>query len=880
MKPYSYLFLLLLLFSCTDKTVETQLKDETQNDNNPIVDSLFGVLDEEKQYFQHFILEFPAAFQNNLDSLINWVALKQPGGIHFKDWDVDSITVFRNKLEKLDIIQPFIEVSYFDYLNISPYAYWLSSEKNKDQNLNKVFEEDRISFIHFEDIKKTDTFYNWLNNWENKKKHEFIVANYSDSHFNEQYSRFLKSVRRSDHHLNLELNYLDTVDLNAVKSIYNYQGLFFVKSKPQKINQLINNGADIIRVDASHFNLKDIPYAQWNKSNFDKEKFIKSTKKILSYKRTFEDTLKLKSPEELKLFTAQNLIHNSHTLLRDKNRLIPLSPGYKILGSSQLSIDVKIRQGDRIRFEDFNFKNTIPALEKKRGKLVVFIPDTLSLDNVEQLNKLTNRNEIVFCISNVKHINALDSVGTLVYQRIDSINGGDQTNFIQALSGHMTFNGNLPLSNSLMEGMKTTKKKLARTTPIFCGISADSLNNIDKSVRAAINGRAFPGCQVLVAKDGNIIYDKNFGHHTYQRTKNVTGESIYDVASLTKVVATTMIGMRLYEEGLFKLNDSLYQYLPDSLDDCLKRPSTLRNITFQELFTHTSGLPSGFPVLPYMQYTNEEVGRYDKFYCDKQDSLYTIPVAENLFLDEEYKDSIWLKLHELWIDPSKTYRYSDVNMNVLYEMFKHIIRSNNRVLNVDLNDLTDEDLFEFVLKRDVYDRLEMRNTGYNPLIRTAKEQIVPTENERFWRKQLLQGYVHDPNAALLGGVAGNAGIFSTTNDLAILGEMLLNGGVYNDERILNKSTIDLFTSSQANSWRGLGFNKPSFTSTAYGCADSAPPETYGHTGFTGTCIWMDPINHLTYVFLSNRVHPSVNNRIYQYAIRSAIHQIVYDAELL
>jgi hypothetical protein len=323
-------------------------------------------------------------------------------------------------------------------------------------------------------------------------------------------------------------------------------------------------------------------------------------------------------------------------------------------------------------------------------------------------------------------------------------------------------------------------------------------------------------------------------------------------------------------------------HLPDTLKDHLKYPSTIRNLTFQELFIHKSGMPSGFPILQYMQYTNEEVGRFDKYYCDLADSVYCIEVAENFYLEEAYQDSMWLKLNQIWLDPAKEYNYSDVNMNTLYFMFKHLIQSNPDKFdfkNLEEDEIKERDLYVDFLYREFYEKLGMERTGYLPLKRFAKNEIVPTEDERFWRKQLLQGYVHDPNAALHGGVAGNAGVFSTTNDLAILAEMWLQDGTYGGQQFLKPETVQKFRSAQPNSHRGLGFNKPSLNTSAFGCADSAPVQTYGHTGFTGTCIWIDPVNHLTYIFLSNRVHPRVNNRIYQYGIRRRAHQLAYDGFL-
>jgi CubicO group peptidase (beta-lactamase class C family) len=356
---------------------------------------------------------------------------------------------------------------------------------------------------------------------------------------------------------------------------------------------------------------------------------------------------------------------------------------------------------------------------------------------------------------------------------------------------------------------------------------------------------------------------------------------MYDLASLTKVVATTMVGMKLYEMGAYKLKDSLGKFLPDSLKFHLPYPSTIRNITFEELFVHQSGMPAGFPIIRYMQYTSAEVGRFDKYYCDRADTSYCIEVAENYFLEKEYADSMWLKLNQIWLDKSKPYKYSDVNMNTLYMMFKSIIQSNPSKYGFiePAKKLKEKDLFVEFLYNTYYKPLGMERTRYKPLRHYNATSIVPTEDESFWRKQLLQGHVHDPNAALMGGIAGNAGMFSTTNDLAILCQMMLNKGVYNNQRFLKEETVIKFTSAQETSTRGLGFNKKNINTTGYGMADSCSLLTYGHTGFTGTCFWIDPQSDLIYIFLANRVHPKVNNRIYGFNIRKRIHNFAYDARL-
>jgi CubicO group peptidase (beta-lactamase class C family) len=236
-------------------------------------------------------------------------------------------------------------------------------------------------------------------------------------------------------------------------------------------------------------------------------------------------------------------------------------------------------------------------------------------------------------------------------------------------------------------------------------------------------------------------------------------------------------------------------------------------------------------------------------------------------------------LHQIYLDPSKAYNYSDVNMNTLYFMFKSFIQKNPEKFGFTQSkkQLKDKNLFEEYLYNTFYKPLGMNHTRYRPLKHFSRDIIVPTENETWWRKQLLHGHVHDPNAALHGGIAGNAGIFSTANDLAILCQMWLNKGVYNGQRYLKAETVNKFTARQENCFRGLGFNKPSMGSTSFGMSENASLSTYGHTGFTGTCLWIDPEHDLIYIYLSNAVHPNVNNKTYEYGIRKKAHQCAYDA---
>lgn len=277
--------------------------------------------------------------------------------------------------------------------------------------------------------------------------------------------------------------------------------------------------------------------------------------------------------------------------------------------------------------------------------------------------------------------------------------------------------------------------------------------------------------------------------------------------------------------------------------------------------THTSGLPAGLPIRRFTRYQDKEkkIGKYDKYFQPKKDSLYSIQVAGGFYLRNDYRDSIWQESKLIEYHPAKEYEYSDANMILLQQAIDSI---NGESMDV-------------FLSRVFYERLGMQNTAFKPREKFEEDRLIPTEYDGQWRGQLLRGYVHDPTSALLGGVAGNAGLFANANDLAILFQMLLNGGTYGGERYLSPLTINTFTRTQGT-YRGYGFDKN--PGGPYIIADSASRNTYGHTGFTGTCVWVDPDEDLIFIFLSNRIHPKANNwKLNQLRIRQRIHQVVYDA---
>lgn len=503
------------------------------------------------------------------------------------------------------------------------------------------------------------------------------------------------------------------------------------------------------------------------------------------------------------------------------------------------------------------------------AKYKYYNPLIITLNSVELSNKdslwlqgiqtLAKSNTVVFInLKNPNNLPYLKDFKTLI-QTFDN-SQITQDLLTQLLHGGIKANGKLPytISNDfvyLQKADKTAITRLKYTMPEEIGIASQDLNKIDSIVQEAISQKAAPGCQVLAIKDGKIFFNKVYGHHTYSRKRKVAKEHLYDVASITKVTATTLSAMKLQENQQLVLKKPLKHYLKN-LDTV-----SIRDITLKNLFIHQSGLQANMPIRRFLKY--QDTARYGNYsyFEKKKTSPYSIPVAKNFHLRKDWHDTLWTIIKSLPLEYNGVYKYSDINMNIAQKVLENIVDSN----------------LQKYTKATFYDPLNLFHTTYNPLDIFKKTQIVPSERDRSWRKQLVHGYVHDESAALLGGVGGNAGLFSTTQDLAIIYQMLLNGGTYGDERFFKSKTINFFTSAIHGNHRGLGFNKPKSTGHTPACSSSASAATYGHTGFTGCCVWVDPNNGLIYIFLSNRVYPQRNNRLSRLRTRKRIHEVFYQA---
>jgi beta-N-acetylhexosaminidase len=428
------------------------------------------------------------------------------------------------------------------------------------------------------------------------------------------------------------------------------------------------------------------------------------------------------------------------------------------------------------------------------------------------------------------------------------------------VAGMRVTQGRLPVAirEDMPSGMGLTIPVLPRNETLATGAPTNPFPAIDSLAEDAIRQRAAPGCVVLVAHRGRIVYHKAFGYQTYDSTRAMTPETLFDMASVTKICATTLSVMKLYDEGRIRLDATLGDYLPWT------RGSDKASIRLRDLLIHQAGLKAFIPFYRETIDTTTGIPK-DGFYASEQKDGYGIRVKDGMYMRTDFRDTMYRRILQSAVAPTPGYVYSDNDFILLGKVVEAV---------------TGRSLDEYAAAT-FYRPMGLVSPCFNPVDRFPFRQIAPTEAETLFRRSLVHGYVHDPGAALFGGVAGHAGLFSSAHDIAALMQMLLNKGELNGRRYLSDTTVDLFTAYHSSiSRRGLGFDKPekdNATRKDPYPTQSASPLTFGHTGFTGTCAWADPKEDLVFVFLSNRVHPDGSNRLLRMNVRSNIHEAIYQA---
>ena len=434
--------------------------------------------------------------------------------------------------------------------------------------------------------------------------------------------------------------------------------------------------------------------------------------------------------------------------------------------------------------------------------------------------------------------------------------GGDQGEFCELIYPGFSEQAQRHVAMSLFGGLaitegpdslRTQQNRLQYTFGEGSGYNISKMSRqIDAIAEQAIAERATPGLVVMAIKDGQVLFEKAYGKHTYDGDVATRVTDLFDMASISKIVGTTPVIMHLQENKLIDLDSTMGYYLWDV------RSTNKKDITLRSVMLHEAGFT---PFIPF--YKNLKPGDVQRFVS----ASHQVQLADSSYLrNNYYQEVMWPQMMQSQVKPVGDYVYSDISMYVMKEVAEHISSR-------PMGELVDEFL---------YKPIGMKTAGYNPRRRFDKIRIVPTENDTSFRKVLLEGFVHDQGAAMAGGVAGHAGLFATANDLAIYGQLLLNRGQYGGVRYFQEKTVDLFTSKQSmSSRRGLGFDRADADPKKEYPSALAGSSVYGHTGYTGTCIWIDPKEQLIYIFLSNRVHPQVSGKIYDLNIRSRIQDVIY-----
>ena len=579
-----------------------------------------------------------------------------------------------------------------------------------------------------------------------------------------------------------------------------------------------------------------------------------------------------------KNLTAKDSIQiHSCVLLKNKNNLIPLK-NLDTLHIASLNISTN---SDNIfenscdnytnvkhyHFNTFSSKRMVKAIvrELEDYNLIIVNTDTIHEVSANIISNISRDNKVILNYMGISKIPFEELINLSCHSILYS-----QNKYLNDLnySGQIIFGG-LSCNNKLKEslstiypknhGLETKKIRLSYVNSNDIKIKTDFLYKIDSIVQRAIQRKAMPGCQILAAKNGHVFYQKSFGKHTYDSlSKKVENTDIYDLASITKIASSALILMQQESLNNFNVDSSLGFYLPNILDS-----TEYGKLIIKEVLTHQAGLASWIPF--YIQTLNNGMPSYE-LYSKLPSSIHQNLVAKNLYMLSSYRDTIFNRILATDITQNKDYKYSDIGYYFINEIIKKITTNNQNIV-----------------AENIYKKMGLLNIGYHPIEKWNLDRIPPTENDTFFRHQLIHGYVHDQGAALLGGVGGHAGLFSNANDLAVIMQMYLNKGVYGGDTIIKEKILEKYTSSpyyESNkNRRGIAFDKP-IREGAGGptCFECASTKSFGHSGFTGNLTWADPESGILYVFLSNRIYPDAeNHKLISMNIRTEIMNVITKA---
>lgn len=586
----------------------------------------------------------------------------------------------------------------------------------------------------------------------------------------------------------------------------------------------------------------------------------------------------------------RDLYSNALTVLSNKENILPVK-NFRDLKIATIAVNRKRTSMFQERMMDYypvdtfcvdpdNIKESDELINKLRGYDLVIagVFNTDQRPNMNYgisqglssfLNKLTvSGKTVVTYFGNPYAINRLEALQDadallLAYQENEYTEDLSAQLIFGGIGGHgilpVTINNNWPSGF----GIETQGNlRVSYGLPENADMSSDYLTRkIDSISNSGIKARAYPGCEVVVARKGIVVFHKTYGYQTYDNRIEVSKNDLYDLASVTKVSSTLAGLMLLDSEEKFSTEKRLGEYLP------YFRRSNKGDLQLTDLLTHQAGMTAW---IPFWKETVKKDSTFKRNVFRHEDSgKFPLKVADNLYINKNYRKKIFSEIKKSPLGEKK-YVYSDLTFIIA----PGIIES-----------LTGEKWYDFVTA-NIYHKIGAYDIGFNPYKKYALSRIVPTEYDSLFRRQLLHGTVHDEGAAMLGGISGHAGLFATGNDLMKLMELYRRMGDYGGEQIIRKEVFEKYTRVQFpenNNRRGLGFDKPLINNSELSQRDSYPaksatPWSFGHSGYTGTFVWIDPVYEISYVFLSNRVYPTRNNNLLSdLNIRTNILQAIYDS---
>ena len=599
------------------------------------------------------------------------------------------------------------------------------------------------------------------------------------------------------------------------------------------------------------------------KSNLKNFKNI-STENILSKVNTSKDTL-----------LYSNAMSSAITLVKNTKNILPLANDKKYLhvafGKHNSGAHFYDKMNKYLNLDSYTNEDMTSLFSKTKYDGIVisyhgsskspYASNIIPKEIVEKINKISINNNIVLNLFlNPYSLNSFESI-----DNFESIIIGYQNNMISQevladlLYGVRSFKGKIPVSNNFFKvnhGLTLNKKNIiGYSRPSYEGFDITKLSYLDSLAKNAIDSMMTPGIQMLVSRKGKIVYNKSFGYHTYEKVNKLENNHVFDLSSITKILATMPLVLQEFDNKNISLETNLSELFPK------KKLNEKASISIKEMLSHYARLR---PWIPFYEETlNRKEKPKSRFYKSNSKSTFSTPVSENLFLKSNYREKIFKSIVDSELRDSLEYKYSDLPFYFLKFWFEDLY-------NKPLNILANERVFE---------TLGLKRTMFNPHESISLEEIVPSERDDFFRYSKLHGYVHDEGAAMLGGISGHAGLFSNAYEVAIVLQAMIQKGSYNNQRLFSENSFNTFNYCyycENDNRSGVGFDKPQVEGKHGSTFGGVSMNSFGHYGYTGSIAWADPDEEIIFIFLSNRTYPTRENTLLQTSnIRTRAQEIVY-----